>query len=101
MPSTTLKVQLGNLVDGLADGQAVVGEHDELGASVAHLVRHVERAAGERDGLERLAAEDVPDAVVELGAGLGRVDVLLLASDHHAQVGLGQEPQRRRRRTLS
>ena len=52
--------QLGHLVEGFADGQAVVGEHDELRAAVAHLVRHVERAAGERDGVERLALEDVP-----------------------------------------
>lgn len=60
--------QLANLVDGLAN---VVGEHDELRAAVAHLVGHVERTAGKRDGLERLAGEDVPNAVVELGAGLG------------------------------
>ena len=32
----------------------------------------------------------------ELPTGLGRLDVLLLAPDHHAQVGLGQEPHRRR-----
>ena len=76
--------QFRDFVDDLADGHAVIGEHDELRPAVAHLVRHVERAARKRHGLERLARENLLNTVVELRTRLGRVDVLLLAPDDHA-----------------
>jgi len=40
------------------------------------------------------AAEDGLDAVVELGAGLAGVYMLLLAPEDLGQVGLGREAQR-------
>ena len=65
--------RLGDLVDCVADGEAIVGEHDEPRTAVAHLVRHVEQAAGERHRPERPFREDVPNAVVELpGASADR-----------------------------
>ena len=66
----------------------------QLRPPVAHVVRHVEGAAGKPDHVERTAPENMPDAVVELGARIAGVDVLLLATDDLGQVGFNEKPHR-------
>ncbi len=86
--------QVGRLLDRRPNRHGVVGQDDELGLSVAHFVRHVERSSGEGDRVEDRALEDPADAIVQFGAGLGAVDVLFLTPDDLAQVRFGQEAQR-------
>ena len=83
--------QIRHFAHQSVDGHGVVGQHDQLGAAVAHFVRHIERAAGEVDGVEGGAVEDVPDAVVQFGAGVAGIHVALLAADDLVEVRLRQK----------
>ena len=78
-------------------GHRVVGQHDEPRPPGARVVRHVEGAAGELDQVERVVPEDLPDAVVQRGAGFARVDVPLFAADDLREVRFRQEAHRRAR----
>ena len=86
--------EFGRLAHLAADGHRIVGQHDQLGASVAHLVRHVEWAAGEMDGVEGGAVEDVLDAVVQFGAGVAGINIALLAANDLVEVRLRQKAHR-------
>ena len=86
--------QLGDGLHRRADGDGVIGRHDELRPSVPDLVRHVEGSPGEGRHLEHAAAEDLADAVVQMRPGLARVHVPLRAPDDLAQVGLGEKAHR-------
>ena len=58
--------RLGDPLDSGAGRNAVIGQHDQLGSPVAHLVRHIERPARESDRLEHRSSEYLPYPVVEL-----------------------------------
>ena len=74
-PGVNALEQLRHVLDGSADGHAVIGQDDELRPAVADLVGNVERPAGERYRLERLASEYLADAVVDVGARFPGIDV--------------------------
>ncbi len=80
-----------------ADGGAVVRHDRETRAAVAEVVVHFARRGREWDHFKHRAggaAEDGFDAVVELGAGLGGINVGLFAANDLGEVGLGEEPER-------
>ena len=89
--------QLGHGIDGVVNGDPVIGQDNQLRPTVTHLVGDVERPAGEAYRVERPALEYLPDAVAQLGAGFPGVDMLLLASNDLAQVGLGEKTHRNTR----
>jgi hypothetical protein len=87
--------------DQLGDGDIVrcnldgIEPHeDQGGLTVARVVGRLVGTAGEGVEVEDGPAEDRLDAVVELGAGLAGIRVLLLTAQDLGQVGLGQKAQR-------
>ena len=88
-------ISSGTLSTDPADGHPVICQNSQLRPAIANLVGDVERPAGETCRVEGLAAEDLPDTVVEFGPGFARVHVLFFAPDDLAQIGFGEKAHRR------